>query len=245
MNTFKEFLQEETQDYNEYLEAVRLYENYSRGLLAEGIITSLTGNLKDKFEFIKTLATASKQKLEDVIKLFKNSKTYEFFKRLGWSLTKLYEIIKTGYKAYTNFGKVIHEFLLKNDIKWVSDATKWTDAQVKALHDYLEEHPMIKHMAAPVIAGFLMYMWIYSTNLGEIGDFDVTDIFKAIAGKYDLYDLLGNGALLKVIVTVIGGVVYKTSFPYPTENDIKFLIGVMIALTRTLDIPTKFRKLTH
>ena len=49
---------------------------------------------------------------------------------------------------------------------------------------------MIKHLAAPMVAAFLMFMWIYSTNLGEIGDFDVTDIFRAVAGKYDLYDLL-------------------------------------------------------
>lgn len=243
MKRFKEYLNEEELDYNEYLHAVNLYENYKNNLLEEGIIDSLTGNLKDKFNFIKDLATASKQKLEDVIKLFKNSKTYEFFKRIGWSLVKLYEIVKQGYHVYINFGKVIHKFLLEN--KYTADATKWTDAQVKALHDYLEEHPMIKHLAAPMVAAFLMFMWIYSTNLGEIGDFDVTDIFRAVAGKYDLYDLLGNGALLKVIVTVIGGVVFKTSFPYPTENDVKFLIGVMIALTRLLNIPAKFHKLTH
>jgi len=243
MKTFNEYLQEEIQDYNEYLEAIKLYENYKKGLLTEGVIDSLTGNLKDKFNFIKDLATASKQKLEDVIKLFKNSKTYEFFKRIGWSIAKLYAIVKQGYKVYVNFGKVIHKFLLDN--KYTSDATKWTDKQVKALHDYLETHPTIKHLAAPMIAAFLMYMWIYSANLGEIGDFDVTDIFKAIAGKYDLYDLLGNGQLLKVIVTLVTGVVFKTTFPYPTENDVKFLIGIMIALTRTLDIPTKFHKLTH
>lgn len=243
--TFQDYLKEdkeyqqllEKQDYSDYLKAISLFEQYKNNTLNEGILDTLTSSIKDKYEFIKTIASNSNQKLEDIISLFKNSKVYNFFKKIGWSIKEFFQMIQNGYKAYVNFHKVIHQWLLDN--KYTSSFMKWTDEKIKELHDFLEQNPMIKKMSGPIISGFLLYMWFESANLGEIGDFDTSDIFKALTGHYNLYNLLGNGALLKVLITLILGVSAKLSFPYPTPNDTKFIIGTLIALTKTFNIHTK------
>jgi hypothetical protein len=147
MHNFK--LYNEKQDY---FAAINILE--SGAYLNEGFYDNLKQGIKDKIEFIKSIAEYSGTKLEEVVKLFKDSRVYKFFSSLKFSLEAFFNMLKTGFKAYEELQKVIAEYVSKMKIM------KITEKALKGLDDYLIKHPKLKHLAGFGVAALLLYIWM-------------------------------------------------------------------------------------
>ena len=55
---------------------------------------------------------------------------------------------------------------------------------------FLEDHPVVKKLAGPVLAAFLFWIWLNMAFVGNIDtDFDMTSIGLALVGSYSVSDL--------------------------------------------------------
>jgi len=216
-------------DYNEYLLALEYYHKECIGLLEEGIIDNLKGNIKKKYEFIKQVATIGKQKIEDIITLFKDSRVYKFFSAIGFSFKKLYSMLKVGYKNYSKLQHIIAEYVANTKV------AKWTEDQIRKLDKYLQNHPVARKMAGPVISAILIYIWLNMAFSGDfVADFDFTDIINSAMGKFSLGDIFTGPEGIKLLTLFFIGAGLGLSFPWPGEQSYQLVTGVIISLKRMI-----------
>lgn len=216
--------------YNEYL--LLCYRTHYLTVLDE---VSLPAFLSDKVSFIKDLAKAAAVRLQDVARLVANKQVFKFFSAIGWSLKKLFELVKKGFKAYKDLRNLIAQYIA--DTKVVN----WTDEQLTKLDTFLSQHPTIKKMAGPAVAGLLIYIWLNMTFTGDIVyDFDMSDMLSALAGKFALMNIFGGASGAQLLTLFATGAILKLSFPWPGPTSIKFVSGVLTGLAKL--VGGRFRK---
>lgn len=196
-------------DYDLFVESIDAYIQ-NPALVESNINEGLMDYFKDKIQFIKDLAKDFSLDVMDILVAFKDKFIFGLFTKIGWSLTKLTNIVHDGYKLYTELHKIIFKFLKEKGI------TRWTDNILKDLEDYLAEHPYIKHATGIVIAGFLIYQWTQLISFtGDIDfDFDQTALFRALSGSYSLMDLFGGESGLKLLAYIATNTLGGITFPW-------------------------------
>ena len=83
-------------EHQEWMEYCNWVNEYSY-TLDEGVIEKITGALKSKVDFIKELAEKLGVNFLELAKVFKNSQVFKFFTRIGWSISKLWKLLNTGF----------------------------------------------------------------------------------------------------------------------------------------------------
>jgi len=230
--TFEEYLQLDTineNEYKEYLKVTTLLEKTLNKQLDEDLADLLPPIQRAQYDFIQAIAIQSNLGVKETIKLFKDSRVYAFFKKIGWSLQKLFDFVKKGFDAYLKVQHVIAAYVAKTGI------TKWTDKELKKLQEYLNEHPTLKRLGGVFVAGLLLFLWLEGTHFIHPEDFDFSEIMEALDGNYDLHHLLGGGhgiRLLAIFVTALTGV----GFHYHSPKAINFIVAVLYSLQKTLKI---------
>ncbi len=203
-------------------------KNYNSILTEQFQINELTGWLKDRMAFIKGIAESLKLKIADLIKLFTNSKVYKFFAHIGWNLTKLFDLIKTGFKYYRLLLDKIAEFMSKNKV------AKWTEEKLKQLDQFLSENPMLRKIAGVGVAALLVYIWFNMAFTGDVSyDFDMSTVLGALAGKFTLHTLFAGKEGTKLLLLLTTGLL-GLSFPWPGPSSIKFISSMIIALAKAV-----------
>lgn len=215
---------ESKDEYQEFCEYAYLSHYGEFEVFHEGIFSS---KLKAKIVFIKDLAKQTGKNIVELFKLFIIKPVFEFFQKIGWSLKKLFEIVKTGWKNYVKIYDIIGEWIAKQKI------TKWTHDNLAKFDAFLQEHPVLKKMAGIMVAGILIYIWLTMSFIGDpIQDFDLTTALKALGGHYSLHDLFASPAGTKMLTLFLSGAAVGLSFPWPGSSLIKFAVAIIMSLIR-------------
>ena len=238
--TFRESITEinDTQilEYNEYNEAIRILE--SKDYLNEGFMDNLTSGITKKIEFIKQVANTSKAKLEDILILFKDKKVFKFFKTIAFSFTKLFGMLKNGYKGYIKLQKVISEYVASQKV------VKWTKDKLDELDIFLQKHPTLKAISGIVVSGILLYIWLNMSFGGDLAfDMNFDDILLALGGKFTLSELFAGEDGIRMLLLFATGTMMGLSFPWPGATSVQLVSGVIFSLSKF--VKSKIKVIKH
>jgi len=181
--------------------------------------------IKEKIQFIKQLAIETGFKLKDLLTLFMEKIVFKLFQIIGWSFKSLLELMKKGFDAYKNVQLAIAEFIGN------TKAIDWTKDKLIELDRFLKTYPKTKRIAGVAVAGLLVYVWLTMTFTGDmLDDFDISIIFTAFNGSYNLFDIFGTPSGIRMLMLFATGAIAGLSFPWPGNNIIKFGIAVLITI---------------
>jgi len=234
-NDFKNSTQSQDIIYNEnycdYLDAISLIESYYSNQLSENIITELPDKLKDKFDFIKSIADVAKMDISELISIIKFPSVFEFFDSIKFNLAKFYNILKQGYKSYIELEHEVSKFAANQKIM------KWTTANLELLDDYLMNNKALHRITGVAASGILLFMWMHQSHTGNIDhDFNADDIVNAMKGEYELADLFGGHEGAKRLMLFAVGITVHVTFPWPTPSDVSLIIGLIRNLRKTMKV---------
>ena len=209
---------------SEHKQFCSLVDSYLQSSLKESFLDNMKSWFKDKFDFIKELATIAKLKFEDLLILFKNTKVYKLFSLIGWSLTKVFELVKSGYKYYQKLIEEIHKFMASNKI------VRWTTDNLEQLDKFLQSNPILKHLGGVAVAGLLLYLFFNVGSTGDIEtDFGLDNVLYALQGHYNLASIFGGENGMKLITTLTMGML-GLSFPWSTSTTSGFISALIYTL---------------
>jgi hypothetical protein len=204
--------------YNEFCKFVDSINITNETNLNEIAIPS---SLKKIWSFVKELKDLVKVKLLDLVKLFKNKIVFKFFAKIKFSMTKLFSIVKAGFKAYKQVIKAIGEYIASTKVG------RWTEDKLKDLDAFLAKHPKTKRIAGLAVAGILIYIWLNMTFTGNADyDFDMGDMIMALGGGFTLSTLFAGPEGMALLTLFATGVV-GLSFPWPGPQHIQFVGAVL------------------
>jgi hypothetical protein len=210
-----------------YPEFVRWATAYEENRVDEFAIPAA---IKAKIDFVKKLATDTKFKFSDLLKLFKNKQVFKFFALIKFSFSQLHKLLKQGFKIYQSFLDAISDFVAKSGVG------QWTTERLKDLDQFLKSHPKLRRVAGVAIAALLMYIWFNMTFTGDPNfDFDMTDLLAALAGKFTLSTLFGGTQGTKLLLLFATGVI-GLSFPWPGPARVQFVIGIVQTLAQKVRV---------
>jgi hypothetical protein len=182
---------------------------------------SIPSFLSKSVNFIKSISEQLSLKLTDLMKLFANKSIFQFFQRIKWNLDYLFKIIKDGHKAYTQIISAISEYISKTKVG------KWTEDKLKDLDKWLQNHPKTRKIGGIVVAGLLIYIWFNMSFTGDLKyDFNLTDVYAALSGKFTLATLFGGAGGTQLLMLFATGLI-GLSFPWPGPTSVKFLYAMI------------------
>jgi len=221
---FKDYILEE-QEYNEFICFLD-----TKDYLNEGILDKLSGALKKKITFIQEIAKTLKMDVKELIVIFRNKKVFKFFSQIGWSLAKLFKLVKDGFNLIQVLTDVISQYISQNKI------LKWTTNELHKLDEFLKSHPKTKKIVGIAVAGILIYIWFNMAFTGNVEyDFGMDDVLNALAGKVTLANIFGGADGIKLLMLFAAGVV-GLSFPWPGAASAKFIFAIFQSLVRSLKL---------
>jgi len=217
---FQKYILNEEYEYIEFCNFVNSYD-----IITEGIISSAIGKLKDKLEFMKSIASTLNVGIDSIIKMFKDKRIFKFFQKVGWSMKKLFELAKKGFKLYHQVMDAIAEYISNTKIG------KWTEEELKKLDAWLAKHPKTKRIAGIAVAAILIYIWFNMTFTGDFTyDFNMNDLLLALGGTLTLSTLFAGKDGTKLLLLFATGMI-GLSFPWPGPSHILFALAVFGTLT--------------
>ena len=208
-------------EYSEFLEFLETAEHAT--MVGEAF--NIMGAFGKAWETIKDIASKIGMSLSEVISVFKNRFIFGIFKSVGFSLQKIYELLKSGYEMYIKLQNALASFIARSPIIQKADAyAKWLD-------EFLDKNPFIKKAAGILIAYMLFYIWMnvisFTGNLDF--DFNIQDMWDAIRGKKGFLDIFGGDNGAKMLTFIIAKQV-GMSFPWPGASTVQFLFAVLYTL---------------
>lgn len=175
-------------------------------------------------DFVRDMAKALGTSIGAVVELLKDSAIVKFFKAIGWSFQKLWQLLKEGLALWRKVRDILAGYVASTKV------VRWTTEELKKLDEFLKNHPYIRRLSGWVIAGLLCYIWFQEAYVGDPDyDFDVTDIVAAIGGAYAFSDIFGGTNGAKMLVGLLAGM--AISFPWPGSSSVHFIgsvIGVLL-----------------
>lgn len=178
--------------------------------------------LRDKVAFVKKLAKTLGTGIKKLSKIFLNKVVYQFFSMVGWSLRKLFEIVKKGFDLYEDLQRAIAKYIHESKVG------EWTERELRKLHIFLERnHPFFKRAAGVAVAGMLIFIWLNMTFTGHpFYDFDLSDMVAALAGDFVLYEIFAGEDGIRLLMLFATGFLLGLSFPWPGPQHIQFVSAV-------------------
>lgn len=221
-----------TSQLNEYQEFINFLD--AGAIINEDLISE---SLKDKLTFFKDLATETGANIKEIYAIFKDADVFKFMSYFKWSIVKLFEFIREGFKQYHKIlgilAKKIHQ----------SQAGQSWDAFVRDMDDFLTNHPVLARLGGIAVASILVYIWFNMTFTGSPEyDFNMTDILTALTGKYTLAAIFSGEEGIKLLLLFVTGKL-GLSFPWPGPATIQFTVGVVTTLATMAAVKLKNMKL--
>ena len=226
LSTFKEF--NLTQERQAYFIAIDLIESNQ---LNEGILDmfgSLKSKIQSKIEFFQALADISKQKLEDLVVLFKDSRVFKFFQHINFNLKFFFDLIKKGFKVYNDVQKAIAQYVAESKIG------KFTQDKMQGLDAFLKNHPVLRRISGVAVAGLLLYIWMNMSYTGDFSyDFDFSDILSSLSGNFSLETLFAGVDGTRLLLLFATGLV-GLSFPWPGPSSVQMVVSLLLGLKKLI-----------
>lgn len=212
-------------DYELYIEAIHLHEDDT----LKEFISAITGKLKKYYDFIKDLAEKAKIGVKDIAELLKNKGVFEFFKKIGFSIKRLFDLVKNGFKYYRDLQKAIAEYIAETKI------VKWTAEKIKDLDEFLKRHPKTKRLIGIAVGAILLYIWLNMSFTGDFDyDFDQSTLISALMGNFSLTDIFTGPDGIKLLTLFITG--SFLSFPWPGPQTALFIVSLIYGLSKTFNV---------
>jgi hypothetical protein len=187
---FTQYLNEQEVTYEDYCIAVDytfgINENVWQDIKHKvaGVMTKMLERVRDD---LLQIGTDFQMGMGEIIDAFKSKSMFNLFKSLGWSFTKL-------VKAIDAFTALIRDGLL-NTFKQLhkTQVVQKLRAGAVTLDEVLDQHPILKRLVGPAVAGLLFWIWLNMTFIGNLDyDMDFTNMAKAMAGSFSLADLFAS-----------------------------------------------------
>lgn len=193
---------------------------------------TIPSGLKSKIDFITTLAKETGNKIIDIMKIFMNKTVFNFFNnnKIGWSIKKVYELIKKGYDYYHMFYKEISKYI--HDMK----ITKWTKEQVEKLDVWLQENPRLKHIIGIGVGALLLFIWFNMSFKGGFDDIDLSIILEAIKGNYNLSDIFLSPQGIEMLGLFLTNQLTGLSLVYTGSSLVDFSIALIYTLGKQINL---------
>ena len=217
-------------EFNKAIQVLEFVESYSlnEGVLND-IMDKLSDGIKKKIEFIKEIAKISGQNLKDLIIFFKNSKVFEIFKIIGFSIKKLYSLLKKGISTYNSIQDIIAQKI--HDLGGVQYIKK----NLGVLDDFFKEHPVLKKIGGTAVAGLLMYIWLNMSFTPDLEySMDFKDIILALGGHFSLSDLFASPSGITMLIYLGTGMLLGLSMPWPGGTTRQVLGGFIYSIWKLI-----------
>lgn len=185
--------------------------------------------------FIQEISDAIGVGVAGVVDFFRDSRVVKFFSKIGWSFKSLLEMLKDGLKAVKDLAIALKEFAEQ------SEAGKFLKRQLdaptlRAIDEWLKQHPKTRRMSGYVLGAAVLYMWFVAPFVGNPNfDFDMSEVFDALAGNYSLTDMFSGASGAALLLSFLAGVGLSLSFPWPGTVSIHFIGSVMFTLAKKLN----------
>lgn len=215
-------------DYIKIETEYKLFMEYmeTSNYLLEFTNVQINESIKSKLEFIKNVAQTLKVSVSDIAKLVSNKKVFTFFSKVKWSITKLFEMAKNGYKTYLSIIDVISEYIANTKV------AKWTENELIKLDEFLKKHPKTKRIAGIAVAGLLIFIWFNMTFTGDYKyDFDISDVVASFSGSFTLSKLFAGSNGIKLLLLFASGSLLGLTFPWPGAATKQFVGAVIYTLS--------------
>lgn len=202
--TLSEYFIEE--DFKQFCEDVDRVLS-STHLLIEDEIKS-----KSKLEFIKELATSLKIGFAEFLTMFKEKVIFTMFNAVGWSISKLYKALKSGYNAWGEVHNIIAVYIAKNKV------VKFSRTHLNDLDALIKKSKVLNAITGVALAGVLAYQWISLISFTGNAKFDFNQamLIKAFQGKAKIGSVLASPSGIKMMMFIGTGVTTGISFPWPS-----------------------------
>lgn len=222
MKTFHSFIEE--QEYQTYLKAIYLHENNQ---IINESLSDVAGSLRRYYDFIKELAEVTKLGIKQIANFLKEKVVFRFFKAIKFSISRLFNLAKDGFKYYKDLQSAIAQYISQTKV------VQWTEQKVKELDAFLQTHPKIKRLAGIAVAALLIYIWLNMSFTGDLDyDFDQVAIFSALTGSYTLTELFSGENGVKLIMLFVTGKFLGVGFPWPGPSSILFVGSLLYGLAK-------------
>lgn len=221
--------------YEEYLNYCEK-TNYNQRLYEE----DMSEGFKDVIIFIQDLAHEIRYSVKDLMILIKDRLVFHFFNELNWDINNLFDVVKTGYKAWSNFMSIITNLLTELakaglNITKNSRVGEFTAKHIKIIKDFLNRLPAVRRISSIALAGILIIIWLNMSFTDSFGDdFNFSDVVNAIAGKIDIIDFFTSDVGLKVLI-LLGTGLLEISFAWFT-TPVNIAIAVIVTIAKQMRI---------
>jgi len=221
-------------DLYEFNKAIQILEAFEIGLISESALGDLmgkvSGTIRKKIDFIKELASTTGNQLKDLLVMFKNTKVFEIFKVIGFSIKKLGAMLKKGIDAYNSIqdvlAKKIHEL----------GGVQYIKKNLHKLDEFFKEHPVLKKIGGVAVAGLLVYIWLNMSFTPDLEySMDFKDIIMSLSGNFSLADLFASPSGITMLIYLATGIVAGVSMPWPGGTLTQMVGGVLFSAWRLLD----------
>ena len=229
--SFRSYISEDSL-YEEFVKYANLYqvvnENIPSNMMTESVI-KIPEKLKSLWNIIKAMAIELKTSFDMLLTVFKERVIFNIFKAVKFSIKRLNDIVKKGFKAYHELTKEFADYIVKH-----IDKNEKKEVVIKKLQDWLENHPIAKKITGVVLAGLMVYIWTsVITFTGDIDfDYDQKMLLKALSGDYSLCDIFCGESGNEYIFYVFTGATTGISFPYPATSSILFAISIVYTVVK-------------
>jgi hypothetical protein len=225
--------------YNEFLkdseefECFKLYvecQINGKDFIINEFMLPFMNKIKEGWEFIKQLAKVVGFGLIEIAKLFLNKVIFNIFKFIGFSFTKLFDMVKSGYKYVTDLIDNLAKYIAQSPIvKKSTEIVGWIDA-------FLDKYPLFKKLGGVALAGILLYIWFNAISFTGDPEFDfnIEDMWKALSNKIGFVDVFGNENGVKMLTFILTNQIAGVTFPYPGASSVQFFGAIIYTLMRAV-----------
>lgn len=206
--------------YFDYLDVVRIhYHDLISNKLAN-VSDIFKGKLKEVGNLLREVIKSAPRSANKWIEILKDKKIFKFFQKIGFSLKKFYDLVKTGFDiAQKKLLDPIAEYAAKNKV------TKWTRSELQKLDKWLQKHPTASKITGVALCALLIYINLSMTYVGEPGfDFDMGTAYDALMGKFSIADIFTSPSGIKMLMLLATGVL-GVSFPWPSVAKLVSITG--------------------
>jgi uncharacterized protein YjiS (DUF1127 family) len=234
-NSFRDIALKETDiELYEFNKAIAILEYIENNNVNEGTISDflskVSSNIKKKIDFIKELAEMTKNKLKDLLIMFKDTRVFKFFKVIGFNIKKLGLMIKKGIDAYNSIQDIIAKKI------YDMGGVQYIRKNLHELDEFFKSHPVIKKIGGIAVAGLLLYIWLNMSYdpIDVEWSLSFEDMIKALAGNYSLAELFAEPGGIKMLIYLVIGMTTGGVWYYPGSQMSQIMTGVIYSLWKTI-----------
>lgn len=178
-------------------------------------ISKITATLSKAFGNVSNIVSLAKNNpsnisVKDITSALKDVNIYSFLKLSKFSIKKMAGYINGALSVIDNtLLKAISALHTKGVFNHLVDGTVTMD-------QVLKDHPILKKVTGPVVAGIILMIWLNMTFSGKFSsDMDLVKMFKSATGKFSLEEVFATPNGIKMLVLLTTGIVSAGALSFP------------------------------